>query len=504
MLDASPTSYDDVPYESHPLWVTHPDHLATVAALAGMRPAPVERCRVLELGCASGGNLVPMAVGIPGGEFVGIDLSPAQIASGRRVVEALGLRNVRLEARSATDLDAALGTFDYIVCHGVYSWVPAAVQDGILAACARHLAPHGVAYVSYNTYPGWHLRGMVRDMMLYHAGRFAEPGERVRQARAFLDFLGAAVKRPDSPFGSHLREEAELLRNAPDSYLFHEHLEADNRPVYFHEFAARVVPHGLRYLGEAQPTLVMPGEFPPDVEDTLRRMAGDEVQFEQYLDFLRNRTFRRTLLCRADASVVRHGAVGSLRGLLLSSHAEVVEAVDPLDDPLDATAVAKFRSPRGAVLSASHPLVKAVLLCLIERRGELVAFDRLLEAAARRLGRREPVGADEEGGLTQSLVVIWLGDFIEVHAWAGRAAATPGDRPVASPLARLQAAGQQRVSSLRHRVIQLEDPDRRLLGLLDGTRDRTALATACPELAPPASLDARLQAFADAGLLLPP
>jgi SAM-dependent methyltransferase len=498
MLDASPTSYDDVPYESYPLWVTHPDHLAVVATLAGMDPAPVERCRVLELGCASGGNLIPMAVALPDGRFVGIDLSPAQVAAGRATVEALGLTNVTLAARSISDLDPALGTFDYVVCHGVYSWVPPAVQDEILAACTRHLARHGVAYVSYNTYPGWHLRGMVRDMMLFHARRFVEPAERVAQARAFLDFLAAAVNRPDSPFGSHLRAEAELLRDAPDSYLFHEHLEVDNRPLYFHEFVARAAAHGLRYVGEAQPTTVLPGEFPPDVEATLRRMANDEVQFEQYLDFLRNRTFRRTLLCHADLSLRRDYAAGSLRGLLLSSGADVVE--NPA--PLDSTAVAKFRSPRGATLSASHPLVKAALASLIAHGGEAIEFDVLLEEATRRLGRSGPVTPEDERGLTESLVVIWLGGFLEVHAWPGRAALAPGEHPIASPLARLQAIASHRVASLRHRVIQLEAPDRCLLGLLDGSRDRAAIAAGLQPAVEPDVLSARLRAFAQAGLLL--
>lgn len=498
MLDASPTSYDDVPYESYPLWVTHPDHLAVVARLKGMEPAAVEHCRVLELGCASGGNLLPMAVALPAGRFVGIDLSPAQIAAGQATIDALGLRNVTLEACSVTDLGDSLGAFDYIVCHGVYSWVPPAVQDEILAACARHLAPQGVAYVSYNTYPGWHLRGMVRDMMLFHARRFLEPAERVAQARAFLDFLVSAVNRPDSPFGSHLREEAEMLRDAPDSYLFHEHLEADNRPLYFHEFIARATPHGLRYVGEAQPTTVMPGEFPPEVDATLRRMADDEVQFEQYLDFLRNRTFRRTLLCHADVPLPRDWSAASLHGVLLASRAV------PDDDPgaLDSPAIAKFRSPRGAVLSTSHPLVKAALVCLGERGGQPLEFTALVAEAGRRLGRATEVADAELRGLAESLAVLWLGSFVEMHTWHGRAAAAAGERPVASPLARHQATSVRRVASLRHRVIQLEDADRRLLGLLDGSRDRAALAAGFEPELEASVLDGRLRAFAEAGLLL--
>src|SRR5262249_30408638 len=169
-VETSECRYDEVPYSSKPFPQTHPDNLATVATLFGMTPPPVERCRVLELGCAAGGNLLPLAAALPGSRFVGIDLSRRQIDDGRPGREALGLRNFRLRHRSILDVGADFGQFDYILCHGVYSWVPAPVQDKILEVCAGHLAPNGVAYVSYNTYPGWHIPGAVRAMMRYHAG----------------------------------------------------------------------------------------------------------------------------------------------------------------------------------------------------------------------------------------------------------------------------------------------------------------------------------------------
>src|SRR5262245_31623646 len=173
--DRTATSYDEVPYESLPFAQTHPDRLDTVATLFGMRPAGADRCRVLELGCAAGGNLIPMALSLPQSRFLGIDQSARQIADGQKIVEALGLTNVELKQLSITDVDAGFGAFDYIVCHGVYSWVPATVQDKILEVCATNLAPQGVAYVSYNTYPGWHMRGMLRNIMCYHARRFDDP-----------------------------------------------------------------------------------------------------------------------------------------------------------------------------------------------------------------------------------------------------------------------------------------------------------------------------------------
>ena len=91
------TPYDRVPYPGLPFAQTHPDRLATLAILFGLAPAPVTGCRVLELGCGDGGNLIPMAFEQPGSEFLGIDLARSGIEQGRRAIESLGLPNIRLE-----------------------------------------------------------------------------------------------------------------------------------------------------------------------------------------------------------------------------------------------------------------------------------------------------------------------------------------------------------------------------------------------------------------------
>lgn len=147
-------SYDELPYPSLSYAPTHPDRLATLATLLGMDPAPVGQCRVLALGCAGAGNIIPMAYVLPDAEFVGIDASARQIKRGQTVVEALRLDNISLEHLDIQDITPGLGEFNYIIAHGVYSWVPSEVQDSLLRVCKENLASNGVAYVSYNTYPG--------------------------------------------------------------------------------------------------------------------------------------------------------------------------------------------------------------------------------------------------------------------------------------------------------------------------------------------------------------
>ena len=136
--------------------------------------------------------------------------------------------NIELRQFDITQITREFGEFDYIIAHGVYSWIPPNARDHLLRVCKENLSPNGVAYVSYNVYPGWHMRGMIRDMMLYHARQFPDIGTQVQQARALLDFLGETVPTENSPFGMMLKLELQTLRKQDDSYIAHEFLEGDN------------------------------------------------------------------------------------------------------------------------------------------------------------------------------------------------------------------------------------------------------------------------------------
>ncbi|NJN84887.1 MAG: class I SAM-dependent methyltransferase [Caldilineaceae bacterium] len=179
----TPNAYDQIPYPSLSYAGTHPSHLAVLAAILGMKPAPVTACRVLEVGCASGGNLIPMAYALPGSSFVGVDYSARQIDAGQAWRDQLQLENVKLLAADIRNLDDSLGEFDFIIAHGVYSWTPPDVRDALLALCGRQLAPNGVAFVSYNTYPGWHMTGIIRDAMTFHTLDEPEPLARAQAGK---------------------------------------------------------------------------------------------------------------------------------------------------------------------------------------------------------------------------------------------------------------------------------------------------------------------------------
>jgi methyltransferase-like protein/2-polyprenyl-3-methyl-5-hydroxy-6-metoxy-1,4-benzoquinol methylase len=479
-LAAPPTNtYDEVPYESHPYAQSHPSRMAVIATLFGLSPPPVANCRVLELGTAAGGNLIPMAESLPDARFVGIDLSARQVSDGEQTIRKLGLTNVSLRHASITEVDESYGKFDYVICHGVFSWVPTEVREKIFDICAKQVNPGGVSYISYNTYPGWHMRGMIRDMMRYHANRFATPQHRTQQARALLDFLAQSV-RQEGPYSVLLKTELETLRHQADHYLYHEHLEPVNDPLYFHTFVERAAAHGLRYLGEARIGTMVTGNFGPDVEKALKLLASDQIQTEQYMDFIRNRMFRETLLVHAKNPPNWTINPDSIARLHVASASKPTGTGEP-DVTSDATV--QYQTRTGMTLTTNRPLLKSAMLVLSRRWPGTIPFDELRKEARAVAG-----GADDPGdanALALGLLNSYISsDLVELHAVPLNVSRTAGAKPTALGSARLRtAAGAATVANRRHELVRLTDLDQRLVPLLDGTRERPEIADRLTERA---------------------
>ena len=471
MSEAAVTSYDEIPYTSKPLYPTHPDCLAVAGILRGMRPASPAKCRVLELGCASGGNLIPMAYSLPESQFVGIDLSPVQIRAGQDFCAPLGLANLELRAGSILDLDESLGQFDYIICHGVYSWVPRAVQDRILWICGRLLAEQGIAYVSYNTYPGWHRRGIARELMRYHARHFDDPPTKVQQARSVLSFMAEAAGKCNSALSAGLAFESKSLEKDPDYYLFHEHLEDVNSPLYFHEFVGRAQVEGLQYLGESWSHTRL-DELPADVLETLQSISTDLIDLEQFVDFLGNRTFRRTLLCRGGVEIVRTPQPEVMQAFRYSALAEPVSAAPDVVT----TAKEEFRLDDGTLASTNYPILKAALTMLYEEWPRSVPFGELFERAADRSQTAAAEYARSRAILASLLLDGYLAHLVAVQCQPFPFCLELSERPMASAVARLAASLNLPASNQRHRSVDLSPELQAALLAADGTRTWDDLA----------------------------
>jgi SAM-dependent methyltransferase len=485
MTSALHDSYEELPYPNFSFPHTHPDRLATIGSLFGFVPAPVDRCRVLELGCSAGGNLIPMAATLPHSEFVGIDFSETAVSNGVADIAALALTNIRLLPMDIRAFGEAFGTFDYIIAHGIYSWVPDDVRESLLALCARRLAPNGIAYVSYNTLPGWHARGAVRDAMRYHTRQFTDARTKVLQARAVLDFLAQSLDGTSSPYSAMLLAEAQGIRQHPDAYIYHEHLEEVNEPVYFHEFVGSAARHGLRYLAEAEFGSMLGGDLSPPVGQMLAKIAPDLLRREQFLDFLRNQTFRRTLLTHDNATLMRKVSPERIFGLRVSTNAQ---PVNPCPDEAS-LALETFRAPRGGALTTGLPLTKAAMMVLVQHTPKAIGFDELCGLAQSRLGALHSASVNDRNALASELLQCYSVGVVGLHSTPSPFVVEPGAQPEASAVTRLQADRGAQVTNRRHEWVTLDDEARRLLPLLTGARGEQEIAAlAWPDLSAHAAL----------------
>lgn len=370
----------------------------------------------------------------------------------------------------------SMGIFDYIIVHGVYSWVPEEVRKHILRVCSKCLSKKGVAYVSYNVFPGWHMRGMIRDVMCYHTGQFSDPKVQVGQARNLLSFL-AKHSDEKGAYGKLLRSEVDTLSKHSDSYLYHDHLEEHNTPLYFHDFVQRAEDADLRYLGEADLSSMYAGHLPQEVASTLEKISTDMIQMEQYMDFVRNRMFRQTLLVHENTKIDREIKLSTLDELYVAS--PLLPTVKRPD--IAGRTSVEFRAPNSErCLNSNTPLVKSAFMCLVEHSSSFVSYTDLVDMAYQRLSGpqvRETAAIEEEKKeLAKILIKCSLSNMVEFRTKQGLFTQEVGETPEASVVARMQCEnGASDITNLRHAIRGLDPVPRKLLPHLNGDNNKEAL-----------------------------
>jgi methyltransferase-like protein len=413
-----------------------------------------------------------MAFHLPDGEFIGLDLARRPVAAGQASVAELGLRNISLHAMDVCDATAGrFGRFDYIIAHGLYSWVPRPVRERILAICREMLHPQGVAYISYNAYPGNHLRELVRGMMLFHTSRFEDPVEKVGQARGLLKFLAESTPNPDY-YVAAIRAQFERTMKYPDEAFFHDDLSECNQPFYFYEFNSDAERHGLQFVGEASSNDLQPGRFTPQVAQKMKELEeAPEVVREQYKDFIRGSAFRQTLLCRKEIELAP--------GLLIDRVPKLYASCDaaPQTSEERNPGVTLFTRPGGAELETTHPLICAALKILRSKWPGEIFFKTLLEAARDLAGNKADARLNDDAEiLAVALAKAHRSGFLQLHIAPHQLTNIVSQFPSTSRLVRFQLERGESATNQLHISMKFPDPlSRRLVQLLDGTRDREML-----------------------------
>lgn len=442
--------YDAVPYRHGSIPDSHPARVAAIARLHGIPAAAPDRCRVLELGCAEGMNLLPLAERFPRSQFVGIDFSPVQIGAAEEARVACGLENVRFVCADLRDFEPEAEGFDYVIAHGVYSWVADDLKDRLLALVSRALAPNGAGYVSYNTLPGWATLAGLRQFLLGETSHFAEPREQIEHA---LRVLGALRQSLENQPGAHAAQMrlwvGEMLAKDP-ALLFHDELALVNDPCTFTEFVGHAAAHRLQFLAEGHYLTQPFAHVPEPMRAPLAALELDFVRQQQFMDVLFPRVLRNTLLCRADAqprrevdaSVIAQCAVG-LR-------------LRPAESRVDLRAGVPMRwlGANDLALDFSRPGEKALLAVLAQSAPSRVAFSQALEATNAMLTRigLPPADAAEMCAL---LFRIFALDGLDLMALGEGVWLLTRQPPAASELMRFQARTGRAVVNRWHEIVSV-------------------------------------------------
>lgn len=478
-------AYDRVRYPSLTFAVIHPTAIGVFAALFGRRFRPFEASRVLEIGCGEGVNLINMALGAPQAEFVGVDLSEQSIACARATAQRCGCANIGFHVRDLADVDESFGSFDTILAHGVYAWVPQPVRHALFRVVGERLSAEGLAVVSYNVHPGSRLRQAIRDMLVYVTNDVDDPEAKVERARSFLaqEVEAWSDKEADE---SALKGEARRMLDRPTGNLYHDELAEHFAPQMLTDVVGAARRSGLEYLCDAQPGLSQEALFPSDALAAMHeRAGGDWVRFEQLADFRTLRRFRYSIFCRP-GEIVRRREGGRLRGLWAWSDLTVAQTAPGAEDG------AAFEA-HGIRMRTNDPTLAEFLFGLARAFPLATSLD----------------AASEVPSLADRILHLWTRLAIDLRTAPPPLVAAPGERPRVNALARVQAAhGDAFLATMRHSMLQVDDPSvRALVPLIDGTRARSELAgeiarlRTVPIADASTELDGMLAEFTRAGLM---
>ncbi len=329
------------------------------------------------------------------------------------------------------------------------------------------------------------MRGMIRQMMLHHISNITDPATKITQARALLSFIVESTEGQDTPYAKILKGELDLLGKHPDSYLFHEHLEENNRPMFFYQFMEMAKEHDLQFLGESNLPSMITSNLPAKAAEALTQLTNDVHHRSQYTDFVTNRMFRQSLLCRKDAKPNRN--IDPNR-LVNAYFAGAFHVEDPAQNQnLSPEVEVAFKCANGRKLQSKNSALKAMLFTLGEAWPCALSAKEICERIDRRLSETLVVGEQEKVPtahlVTSNLLQMMVRGDIEFRFVPDRFASEVSEFPKTTDLTRLQAATGQALTTQRHSMINLDPLTRLLVQSVDGTKSKADLVQHVANLA---------------------
>jgi hypothetical protein len=469
------TAYDTVVYPSMVFEQTHPDRLRALAQIHGLAAPEVASARVLEIAGGDGLNLIALAAANPGMACQGFDLAETAVARGQALIAAAGLTNVELQVCDILEACERYpaGSFDYIIAHGVYAWVPEPVRTAIMALIGHALAPDGVAFVSYNAMPGGYIRMMMRDMLLHALDGTEGIDEKIAIAHQCLEMFSKPQDSDDAVVTA-LRNQAASMLQRPDSVLFHDELGGIFAPQRLVDVVAQAREHGLTFLTDDSGARLNLDGFLPDGVAPKGDLDKLVVRAAQATDYATVRFFRQSLFVRSAHKPLRLFDPQTLDGLWMSCSLQKEED-------------GSYLSGRATFKLNDEEMVRMIDIVSAHSPERFPFAEKVLDANRRR-----------------TLLDLFGRGYIRFHHGPATCSLSAGDRPKLSPLVRaLLADGETHVATLDHKVMNIAQSElKALLLAADGTRTLAEIA-ALPGLPFPAEhVEPALDAAARRALLV--
>lgn len=465
--------YDELPYLSKAFYHTSPEHLCSMARLFSVNAPDIENSKVLDLGGGTGANLFSFAMNYPKAKILGVELSSKEVEEGNKHIKALGLKNYDLKAMSILDIDESYGKFDYIICHGVFAWVPKDVQDKILDITGKQLTPNGVAMISYNTLPGWNSINAFRHMLQFHSRYFDSNEEKIAQSKALLSFMQDVLKDSDSAYSQYLQKECDVIKTSDDSFLFHEYIEKGNTEFYFSDFIEMASKHGLTYLAEASLASMNPNNLPPKAAAKLSEVT-DIIKQEQYMDFVFDRRFRNTLLCNSSAKMNRNINVDSMKDMYFALPVGCDIALENVDFAAKDFKIS-FKLGESAC-EAKSPMIAAALFAFVQNPGASLSIEDIKDFISTNCKALE-VTKDTANAILSDFINMIFSGVMQIRASKPKHIWTVTQKPKVSDLVRYQAEkGFPFVFNQNNETLDINNIYSSIYSNMDGTKTIDDLA----------------------------
>jgi SAM-dependent methyltransferase len=451
---------------------TSPDWLSVIGRLLGLPAAAPTACRVLDLGCGQGTDLIVKAAKFPNSHFTGVDFSSPDIDTARRLAAEAGVKNVEFHQADLLEWELDGPPFDYIIAYGLFSWVPDEVKERLLKITARCLAPDGIACISYLTYPGCKQAEALRDLMELRAG-MATGLEKARIAREVLGLLDRAYTAlPKKAYSASMLEQVRRISTKEDNFLLHDDLGLVRDPVYFLQFVNMAADHGLHYLGDTEFQSLLVDNLPPETTRDFSNLGLDRLESQQFTDFVLDRSFRCTLLTHPQPDPIGQLHPAVMRELCFASE---LQPKDPSVQP--GAKEAEFITLDQSGTTLCGELLVAFITVLARTPHAFLPYGEILAAAQTQAGREtQPFTPQEEDSLCRALVSLYGHLQIRLSCQPSVIPSRPADRPCLTLLNRALLRVHGMLATADDRILTFDEASLAFSRLLDGTRSIPELA----------------------------